>query len=61
MNKTLELYAPIYKHAMKADQQIYDFMYRRITEMSSGEHSNIGVVSFAIGISLMMVLDVALG
>ena len=30
-------------------------------EMSAGEHSNIGVISFAIGFSLMMALDVALG
>ena len=29
--------------------------------MSAGEHLNIGVISFAIGFSLMMVLDVALG
>ena len=25
--KTWDLYAPIYKRAMKADQKIYDFMY----------------------------------
>ena len=31
--KTWDLYAPIYKRAMKADQQIYDFMYERIPEM----------------------------
>ena len=29
--------------------------------MSQGKHSNIGVVFFAIGFSLMMALDVALG
>ncbi|MBR2677208.1 MAG: class I SAM-dependent methyltransferase [Solobacterium sp.] len=28
-----DLYAPIYKQAMKADQQIYDFMYERIPEV----------------------------
>lgn len=28
-----DLYAPIYKRAMQADQQIYDFMYERIPEM----------------------------
>ena len=33
MKKTWDLYAPIYKRAMKADQQIYDFMYWRIPEM----------------------------
>ena len=28
--KIWDLYAPIYKQAMKADQQIYDYMYKRI-------------------------------
>ncbi|MCR4856442.1 MAG: class I SAM-dependent methyltransferase [Erysipelotrichaceae bacterium] len=33
MNKKIwDLYAPIYKQAMKADQHIYDFMYQRIPE-----------------------------
>ena len=32
-----------------------------IPEMSVGAHSNIGVLSFAVGFSLMMALDVALG
>jgi ZIP family zinc transporter len=31
-----------------------------IPEMSAGEHSNIGVLSFAVGFTLMMALDVAL-
>ncbi len=31
--KTWDLYAPIYKRAMKADRQIYDFMYDRISEV----------------------------
>ncbi len=30
--KIWDLYAPIYKQAMKADQHIYDFMYQRIPE-----------------------------
>ena len=30
--KIWDLYAPIYKQAMKADQQIYEFMYERIPE-----------------------------
>jgi ZIP family zinc transporter len=29
--------------------------------MSEGEHSNIGTVFFAVGFTVMMVLDVALG
>ena len=28
--KIWDLYAPIYKQAMKADQKIYNFMYKRI-------------------------------
>ena len=32
-----------------------------IPEMLSGEHSNIGVVMFSVGFTLMMALDVALG
>ncbi|MBR0408577.1 MAG: class I SAM-dependent methyltransferase [Clostridia bacterium] len=34
--KIWDLYAPIYKRAMKADQHIYDFMYRRIPEKIRG-------------------------
>lgn len=34
--KLWDLYAPIYKRAMKADQHIYDFMYRRIPERIKG-------------------------
>ena len=32
-----------------------------IPEMSSGKHSNAGVLMFAFGFTLMMALDVALG
>ena len=32
-----------------------------IPEMSEGSHSNIGTVLFAVGFSVMMILDVALG
>ena len=34
--KIWDLYAPIYKRAMKADQHIYDFMYQRIPEKIQG-------------------------
>ena len=34
--KIWDLYAPIYKQAMKADQHIYDFMYQRIPEKIRG-------------------------
>ncbi|MCR5732166.1 MAG: class I SAM-dependent methyltransferase, partial [Sphaerochaetaceae bacterium] len=34
MNKKIwDLYAPIYKRAMKADEKLYSYMYRRIPEM----------------------------
>ena len=32
-----------------------------IPEMSAGEHSNIGTIMFAVGFTVMMMLDVALG
>lgn len=32
-----------------------------IPEMSQGRHSNVGTLCFALGFSLMMALDVALG
>ena len=47
--KTWDLYAPIYKQAMNADQKIYDFMYERIPEMVkdgyiNGERKHSGTV-----------------
>ena len=44
-----------------AGAMLYVVVEELIPEMSAGEHSNIGVVFFAVGFSLMMVLDVALG
>ena len=40
---------------------IYVVVEQLIPEMSAGEHSDIGVVSFAVGFMVMMALDVALG
>ena len=40
---------------------LYVVVEELIPEMSAGEHSNIGVVAFAVGFTLMMTLDVALG
>ena len=40
---------------------IYVVVDEHIPEMSEGEHSNVGTVSFAFGFAVMMVLDVALG
>ena len=44
-----------------AGAMMYVVVEELIPEMSSGEHSNIGVIFFAVGFSLMMALDVALG
>jgi ZIP family zinc transporter len=40
---------------------LYVVVEELIPDMSQGKHSNIGVLSFAVGFSLMMALDVALG
>lgn len=44
-----------------ADAMLHVVVEDLIPEISAGEHSNIGVVSFAIGFSMMMAPDVALG
>lgn len=44
-----------------AGAMIYVVVEELIPEMSQGKHSDIGVISFAVGFSLMMTLDVALG
>ncbi len=44
-----------------AGAMLYVVVEELIPEMSAGKHSNIGVVAFAFGFSLMMALDVALG
>ena len=50
-----------YLLSFAAGAMLYVVVEELIPEMSAGEHSNIGVVSFALGFSLMMALDVALG
>ncbi len=44
-----------------AGAMFYVVVEELIPEMSAGKHSNIGVISFAVGFTLMMALDVALG
>ena len=44
-----------------AGAMLYVVVEELIPEMSAGKHSNIGVLFFAVGFSLMMALDVALG
>ena len=50
-----------YLLSFAAGAMLYVVVEELIPEMSVGEHSNIGVVAFAMGFSLMMALDVALG
>ena len=44
-----------------AGAMLYVVVEELIPEMSEGEHSNIGTIAFALGFTLMMMLDVALG
>ena len=44
-----------------AEAMIYVVVEELIPETACGEHSNLGVIGFAIGFTLMMILDVALG
>ena len=50
-----------YLLSFAAGAMLYVVVEELIPEMSHGSHSNIGVLSFALGFSLMMILDVALG
>ncbi len=50
-----------YLLSFAAGAMLYVVVEELIPEMSEGEHSNIGVIMFAIGFTLMMILDVALG
>lgn len=44
-----------------AGAMLYVVVEELIPEMAAGEHSNAGVIAFALGFSIMMALDVALG
>ena len=44
-----------------AGAMLYVVVEELIPEMSQGKHSNVGTVFFAVGFSVMMTLDVALG
>lgn len=50
-----------YLLAFAAGAMLYVVVEELIPEMSEGEHSNIGTISFSFGFVLMMILDVALG
>ena len=50
-----------YLLSFAAGAMIYVVVEELIPEISEGEHSNIGVIMFAIGFALMMTLDVIFG
>lgn len=58
-----ELVVPLlpYLLSFSAGAMLYVVVEELIPEMSEGEHSNLGTVFFAVGFTLMMMLDVALG
>ena len=49
-----------YLLSFAAGAMLYVVVEELIPEMSAGKHSDVGVVSFAVGFALMMALDVAL-
>ena len=50
-----------YLLSFAAGAMLYVVVEELIPEMSQGRHSDVGTVFFALGFSLMMILDVALG
>ena len=50
-----------YLLSFAAGAMLYVVVEELISEMSQGRHSNLGTVFFAVGFSVMMMLDVALG
>ncbi|MBQ6660721.1 MAG: ZIP family metal transporter [Lachnospiraceae bacterium] len=50
-----------YLLSFAAGAMIYVVVEDLIPEMAAGDHSNLGVLMFSLGFTLMMILDVALG
>ena len=50
-----------YLLSFAAGAMLYVVVEELVPEMSEGRHTNVGVIAFALGFSLMMALDVALG
>ena len=50
-----------YLLAFAAGAMLYVVVEELIPEASQGDHSNLGTIGFAVGFTLMMILDVALG
>ena len=61
MRKTLSKLLQCALAGFAAGAMLYVVVEELIPEMSQGQHSNIGTIFFALGFSLMMILDVALG
>ncbi len=57
------LFVPIlpYFLGFAAGAMMYVVVEELVPEMAQGEHSNTGVISFALGFALMMILDVVFG
>lgn len=58
-----QFFVPIlpYLLSFAAGGMMYVVVEELVPEMAEGEHSNIGTIMFALGFTLMMALDVALG
>ena len=50
-----------YMRAFAAGAMFYVVVEELIPEASSGQHSNLSTIGFAIGFVLMMILDVVIG
>ena len=50
-----------YLLSFAAGAMLYVVVEELIPEISQGEHSNVGTLAFALGFTMMMALDVALG
>lgn len=50
-----------YMLAFAAGAMLYVVVEELVPEYSQGRHSNVGIIGFALGFALMMVLDVVLG
>lgn len=58
-----QFFVPVlpYLLSFAAGGMMYVVVEELVPEMAEGEHSNIGTIMFALGFTLMMALDVALG
>ncbi len=50
-----------YLLAFAAGAMMYVVVEELVPQLQEGTHSNIGIIGFAVGFTVMMILDVALG